>query len=209
MKAYMDRQAGSFWERLFSFGRGGTGLAGALFFLLAAAISSAGCGPSWTVVRSSGPPSALAGAGPITVAFDYSRLQVGDQPEQAYVQSKLAAEPDFPTKWQDLKTSYEQHVLAGLAETWPKGVTPAPPGAGVGLVVIPTSLTMGHYMVVYSTPTILSTTLDWVVGGQVAEEIAVTGNVQATGIMPSIFQHIPPIAALVGRSAGKYLASRK
>jgi len=178
------------------------------FCLVAVATMGAGCAPPWTVVRSSGPPSALASAGPITVAFDYSRLQIAGMNEQQFVESKVAKEADYPTKWQNLKNSFEESVITGLAGQWSKGVARGAPGAGVGLVVIPTSLSMGHYMVVAATPTTVSTTLDWVVGGQAVEEIAITDAQQATVFTPSVFQHITPIGSAVGQKAGRYLASR-
>jgi len=176
--------------------------------LVALATTAAGCAPPWTVVRSSGPPSALAAAGPVTVAFDYSRLQIAGMNEQQFVESKMAKEADYPQKWANLKQSFEESVITGMAGQWPKGVARGAPGQGVGVVVMPTSLSMGHYMVVAATPTKVSTTVDYVVGGQAVEEIAFSDAQQATVFTPSVFQHIPPIGSAVGQKAGRYLSSR-
>jgi hypothetical protein len=167
------------------------------------------CGGPWTVVKTSGSPSALANAGQVTVAFDYSKLQVGGMDEQAFVASKKEKEPNYEQDWAKLKASFEDSVLGGLGQTWTRGAVRGAPAGGVGLVVYPTSLQMGHYMVVASTDTAITTMLDWVVNGQVAEEISVTGATPATIVTPSVFQHVPTVGTRIGNLAGRYLGRRQ
>jgi len=154
-----------------------------LALLALVAAPAMACSPPWTVIKTSGPPSTLANAGPITVAFDQ--------------------------EWAKLKASFEDSVVGGLGQTWARGAVKGAPAAGVGLVVYPTSLSMGHYMVVASTATSVSTMLDWTVNGQVTEEIQVSGAQSATVYTPSVFQHIPPIGSHIGNLAGRYLGKRQ
>jgi hypothetical protein len=177
---------------------------GVALFLLAGA-----CSPGWKVVKTSS-PSALKGAGPVAVTFDYSKLIVGGMDERAFVESKKAKEPDYDATWAKLKGSFEESVLGGFGQRWPQGgVRAAAPGPGVGLVVYPTSLTMGHYMVVAATATSVSTSLSWTVNGQPVEEISVTGAETPTIYTPSVHQHIPGIGSYIGGKAGKYLSTRQ
>jgi len=118
-----------------------------LALLALVAAPAMACSPPWTVIKTSGPPSTLANAGPITVAFDYSKLQVGGMNEQAFVESKKQKEPNYDQEWAKLKASFEDSVVGGLGQTWARGAVKGAPAAGVGLVVYPTSLSMGHYMV--------------------------------------------------------------
>jgi hypothetical protein len=180
-----------------------------LLLLALAAAPLMACSPPWTVIKTSGPPSTLAKAGPITVAFDYSKLQVGGMNEQAFVESKKAEKADYEQDWVKLKASFEDSVLGGIGQSWTQGAARGTPGQGIGLVVYPTSMSMGHYMVIASTATSVSTMLDWTVNGQVTEEIQVTGAQQATIYTPSVFQHIPPIGSHIGNLAGRYLVKRQ
>jgi hypothetical protein len=180
-----------------------------LLLLALAAAPLMACSPPWTVVKTSGPPSTLANAGPVTVAFDYSKLQIGGMNEQAFVESKKAEKPDYEQDWAKLKGSFEDSVLSGMGQSWVKGVAKGTPGAGVGLVVYPTSLTMGKYIVIASTNTTITSMLDYTVNGQVTEEISVSGSVPATIVEPSVFQHVPSVGSHIGKLAGRYLGKRQ
>ena len=181
-------------------------------FVLASSVSAVvGCGghQPWRMVREAPPPSPLRGAGPVTVSFDYSKLIIGNQNEQDWVRSKTVQDADYPKKWADLKSSFETHFVNGFGQAWPRGATPAPAGGpGVHLVVTPTALNIGHYMVFASTPTVVATNVVYAADGRDAEEISTNATVFASVIEPSVFQHIPQVAATIGRYSGKFLASR-
>jgi hypothetical protein len=168
-----------------------------------------GCGPAWTVVRDTPPPSPLKGAGPISVSFDYSKLMIGGKNEQEWVQSKMAADPAYEKSWTDLKASFETNFLSGLGEAWAPGAQPGPPGPGVHLFVVPQSMTMGKYVVVAATATTVNTRLAFVVDGKDAGEIAITGAQSATIMTPSVHQHMPGVASYIGRTTGRFVASKK
>jgi hypothetical protein len=172
--------------------------------------SLVGCGGHpWRVVREAPPPSPLKGAGPVSVSFDYSKLLIGDKNETDWVQAKTAEDPGYPKKWSELKGSFETHFVDGFGQAWPKGAQPGPGGApGVHVVVTPASLSIGHYMVFAATATVVHTTVGFEVDGKIAEEIETTGAVGASIVEPSVFQHMPSVAASIGRNSGHFLASR-
>jgi hypothetical protein len=178
--------------------------------VLAGLISGAGCaGHPWQVVREAPPPSPLKGAGPVSVSFDYSKIIIGDKNETDWVNAKTAADPGYPKKWSDLKGSFETHFVNGFGQSWPKGAQPGPAGGpGVHVVVTPTSMSIGHYMVFAATATAVHTNVGYEVDGKIAEEIETAGAVGASVIEPSVFEHMPHVAATIGRNAGKFLASR-
>jgi hypothetical protein len=169
-----------------------------------------GCGHQpWKMVREAPPPSPLKGAGPVSVSFDYSKIQIANKSEAQWVQDKTAEDPQYPQKWSDLKASFETNFVTGLRAGWPAGAQAAPPGApGVHLVVSPTSLSIGHYMVFAATPTVVTTNIVYAVDGKDAEEISTNAERFASVIEPSVFQHVPAVAETLGRYSAKFLASR-
>ena len=176
--------------------------------LVLGAVTSVGCGTAWKVIRDGGSPSPLRGAGPMTVSFDYSKLVVGGKTEQAFVEEKKMKEPGYDKTWSDLKSSFETNFVTGLAGGYAPGVQAGPPGQGAHVVVFPTLLTMGKYMVVTSTATRVDANLAFAVNGQPADEIAVTGAESATLVSPSVFQHMPGVAGYLGKVSARFLASK-
>ena len=171
------------------------------------AVTLAGCGPTWMVVRDGGSPSPLRGAGPISVSFDYSRFSVEGRSEQEFVQGKLVKYPDYPTTWAELKQQLEVNFINGFAE-WPGGVGAGPPGPGVHAIVFPTALTIGHYMVVAATPTTIDANILFTVNGQPADEIAVTQSEPASAFRPTVFAHVPPIGVYLGQVTSRFVQSK-
>jgi len=183
-------------------------------FVLASSLSGlsalVGCGGHpWHVLHEAPPPSPLKGAGPVTVSFDYSHLIIDAKNEEQWVQAKTAEDPQYPKKWADLKGSLETHFTMGLAERWPKGAQLGPADApGVHVLVKPTTMRMGHYIVIGSTPTVVTIDVLYTVDGKDAEEISTNAERFASIIEPSVFQHIPQVAATLGRYNAKFLASK-
>jgi hypothetical protein len=177
--------------------------------LVLVAFASVGCGTAWKVVKDGGSPPPLKGAGPLTVSFDYSRLVVGGKSEQQFVQEKMEKEPDYQKSWGDLKLAFETNFVTGLANGYTSGVSIGPAGPqGAHVVVYPTLLTMGKYMVVAATATRVDANLAFMVNGQPADEIAVTGSQGATLVTPSVHQHMPGVASYMGKITSKFLASK-
>jgi hypothetical protein len=181
-----------------------------LFLTLALGVfTAAGCGTAWKVVRDGGSPSPLKGAGPLTVSFDYSKLIVGGKSEQAFVEEKMQKEPDYQKTWGELKSSFETNFVTGLAGGYSAGVQPGAPGPqGAHVVIFPTHLQMGKYMVVAATATRVDANCAFTVNGQPADEIAVSGSQGATLVTPSVHQHMPGVASYMGKVTSKFLASK-
>ena len=176
--------------------------------LVLGAVTSVGCGTAWKVIRDGGSPSPLKGAGPMTVSFDYSKLVVGGKTEQAFVEEKKMKEPGYDKTWSDLKSSFETNFVTGLAGGYSPGVQAGPPGQGAHVVVFPTLLTMGKYVVVAATSTRVDANLAFTVNGAPADEIIITSMEQATIVTPSVHQHIPGVASSIGKITSRFLASK-
>jgi hypothetical protein len=178
--------------------------------VLASLVSLGACGGHpWRIVHEAPPPSPLKGAGPVTVSFDYSKITIGGKSEAQWVQDKTTEDADYPKKWTELKGSLENHFIMGFAEGWKAGAQPGPAGApGVHVVVAPTSLGIGHYMVFAATPTVVTTNIVYAVDGKDAEEISTNAERFASVIEPSVFQHIPLVGATLGRYGAKFLTSK-
>ena len=117
-------------------------------------------------------------------------------------------EPGYEKTWSDSKGSFETNFVTGLAGGYTPGVVAGQPGQGAHVVVFPTLLTMGKYMVVTSTATRVDANLAFAVNGQPADEIAVTGMESATLLSPSVFQHMPGVAGYLGKVSSRFLASK-
>lgn len=182
----------------------------AILTLASGMASLAGCGaPAWKVVRDTPGTSQLRGAGPVTVSFDYSRLDIGGKSEQEWVESKLVEDPTYGQSWAKLKSSFESSFLSGFGQGWAPGAQLGPPGQqGVHLFVIPVSMTIGHYMVFVASATSVDAALDFTVNGQGAEEIEIRAAEWASIYKPSVFQHMPGVAGFIGENAGRFVASK-
>ncbi|HEY3444864.1 MAG TPA: hypothetical protein VGK67_00815 [Myxococcales bacterium] len=165
-----------------------------------------GCGPSWKVLRASGPPSALAAAKDVAVAYDYSQMQVEGRPEQEWVATKTAQEPNYPTTWTDLKAKFEGAVLEGLQKEYPSAHTAQVGVDSVVMVVQVQKFKMGKFIPFVLPPTVIEASLIWQVGGQPTDEISLVRQFPSSIYNPSVFTHIGPVGQAIGHAGGKYLA---
>ena len=181
-----------------------------ILFLASSVSALVGCGGHpWKVVHEAPPPSPLKGAGPVSISFDYSKIQIAQKNEAQWVQSKIPEDADYPKKWSELKASFENAFIMGFGRDWQPGAQAGPPGApGVHVIVFPTSLSIGHYMFVGSTPTVVTTNIVYAVNGTDAEEISTNANRFASVIEPSVFQHVPQVGETLGRYGARFLKSK-
>ncbi len=103
-----------------------------------AALSLTGCGPSWKVLRSNGPPSALATASDVAVAFDYSKMLVEGKTEPEWVAAKTAEDANYAATWADLNSKLEGAVLEGMQKEYPSAHTGANADSVVMVVQVET-----------------------------------------------------------------------
>jgi hypothetical protein len=179
--------------------------------LLAVAVAfTAGCSPGWRVMRVSGPPSALRGAGEVAVAFDYSMMSVEGRTENDWVAAKTAEDAQYPATWADLKGKFEAAVLFGLRDVYP-AAHPITAGGQTQVVVWVQvrAFQLGKYIPFVMPRTVVDAEVVYVAGGQPVEEISVLRQYPPSVVQPSVFQHIGPVGQSLGVAAGRYLNSRQ
>lgn len=175
--------------------------------LLVGLLSS--CGPPWKVVRVSGPPSALANASDVALAFDYSQMSVEGRPEADWVSAKTAEDAKYPDTWADLKGRFEEAVLTGLRSQYP-GAHSASAGQGdVVMVVQVRQFKLGKLIPFVLPPTVMDAELIFQVGGQATDEISLMRSYPSSLTSPSVFNHIGPVGQQFGAAGGKLIASKK
>lgn len=168
-----------------------------------------GCGPSWKVVRVSGPPSALTSVTDIAVAFDYSQMIVEGRNEKTWTDLKTAEDPKYPETWADLKGRFENAVLEGVRVQYP-GAHPVAAGQGQAVMVIrPQTFQLGKFIPFVMPPTVINSNIAFDVGGQITDEINITRSYPASVTQPSVFNHIGHVGQAIGRVGGAFLESRR
>ena len=186
-----------------------------LSLLLLTAIAGsmgAGCSVPWKVVKESGPPSALAGAGAVVVQFDYSPLRVEGLTQDEWVAKKKEKEADYDKTWTDLKARLESTYLAGFSDVWGAvgrlaDGAPKPENTIVVQVKV-NSLEMAHYIPFSSAQSQVTVNVVWDAKAP-DDEIMITGSDQPTLINVSIFQHIGHIGEYLGKVSAKFLQSKQ
>lgn len=181
------------------------------FPLLALAVLFVGCGPSWKVIRASGPPSALKDVNEVAIRFDYASMSVEGMNESEWVTQKSAEDVQYPNTWADLKGRLEAAVLEGLRDQVPLA-QPLGPSVAPGVAVLTVQVhgfRLGKFVPVVLPPTVVQAGLVWQVGGQVADEIFVERSFPSSILAPSVFNHIGPVGQRIGETAGRFLISKR
>lgn len=184
-------------------------LAGAL---AAAAVASGCASDAVTVLKSSGPPSALAGARRVAISFNYSRFRVGGVSEAEFIQRRTEIEePGFPARWRALKVAYERAFIEGFNAKWPPGsVIAFPSNDRVALVVVPSYIQLGRFTYVGTADrTSMAVAMGWLVRGAAVEEIQMMNWSSSSIFNASVVQHAGRLGRLMGEKAGRYLSSRQ
>ena len=142
-------------------------------------LTLAACGPQWTTIEQSGPPSKLRGVTAITVAFDFSELLVGDTPLESY----LAALPlSRRAELERVLRVMADGFLAELIVNLPISVTPAEGPAAEGEVRVTArfrAMELGQYRIDRRIDSQLVTDILWSIGGTPTDAIRTRTRVQA------------------------------
>jgi len=174
-----------------------------------------GCGVPWTVIRESGPPSALKGVEPIDVAFHYDETVVEGKPIDRWVADKTAEDPEYPITWADLLGRLESHYVRGLKDVAEATVSVAGErgdgGAseGVGLDVHVVSMELGKWIPFALPPTIVDVRMVWNVDGRATDEIGASARMSPSAIYASVFQHIGPVGQRLGRIGAEFYNAKQ
>jgi hypothetical protein len=171
-----------------------------------------GCSVPWKIVKESGPPSALTGAGAVAIQFDYSALLVEGMSQEAWVAQQKAKEPEYEKSWTDLKARLEEYYVQGFQDGWGTATRLAPGAAkpeGTILVLVKVNtLDMGHYIPFATSRSQVTVNVVWDANGP-EDEIMVTGTDTPTLINASIFQHVGHIGQYLGKVSAKYLSTKQ
>lgn len=162
-------------------------------------IACAACAPPWTVVRQSGPPSALRGAQSVGIYFDYSQVMIDGHPEQTFLANN--DDVDAQAKLQGVKDAFEAGVMEGALGSVPVQVGKQLQGADVAVTVRVDSLVRGKYAVIYRRDTEAHVSMLWTRGDALTDEIQTNAYAQASIQQPSIVQR----AQIAGREIGRIL----
>jgi len=179
-----------------------------LVTLVALALLSS-CGPPWTVIVQSGPPSALASVQQLTVAADRSQMMISQRPLQ---QELAARDPNEQQALLEAIATMESSFATGFASqggvpTLPATTAPLPNEARI--TVRWTYLDPGKYAFVYARDTRITTRVVFTIGATVVDEIEITRGVDANSRQGSIVERVTIGGEAVGRIAGKYLANAR
>ena len=169
---------------------------------------SIGCGPSFKVIRQSGPPSALSSIENVSVQFDYSKLYVGGESEAAWVKKKTEEDADYAKTWEDLKNRLEAAFVTsfrGAAGVGERGNLGDRTSAGeAALVVQVKEIAVGKYIPFYAPPTRANADAVFKVDGEATDGVVVGGASSHSLRRPSVFQHIEPVGSQMGNTAGRF-----
>ena len=169
-------------------------LALALALGWSAATTAAGCG-SWTVIKQSGPPSALTGITALQVGFDASEAMFGDQ---TLAEHRAAAGEASD----DLLPAMNRQLVRGFGEVAPE--VPVSEGdAQPQLVVKYLQLVAGRGGP-FGKPSILKARLLWSVSGAVTDEIEAEVMVTPSEYRPSAGKRLVMAAFDLGKVAAEY-----
>lgn len=171
-----------------------------------------GCGAPWKVVKVSGPPSALTGAGAVAIQFDYSTLLIEGMTQEAWVAQQKAEEPEYERSWNDLKARLEEHYVQGFQSGWGTATllapaTPKPKGTVLVLVKV-NKLQMRRYNPIVTSRSYVTVNVIWDAEGP-ADEIVITGSDTSTPINASIFQHVGHIGEYLGKVSAQFLSTKQ
>lgn len=187
-------------------------LSAKLTLMLSVLLVLGGCSVPWKVVKESGPPSALTGAGAVAIQFDYSALLVEGMSQDAWVEQQKAKEPNYEKSWTDLKARLEEYYVQGFQDGWGTATRLAPGAAkpeGTILVLVKVNtLDMGHYIPFATTRSQVTINVVWDAAGP-QDEIMVTGTDTPSLINASIFQHVGHIGQYLGKVSAKYLTTKQ
>jgi hypothetical protein len=168
-----------------------------------------GCGPAWKVIKVSGPPSALAGATDVAVAFDYSQMVVEGKPLADFMAAKTAEDAKYPETWANLTGKFEAAVLDGIKGSYPTAHPLTAGPAAVTMVVTPHTFKMGKFIPFVMPPTMIDASLVFQVNGQATDEISMMRSYPSSVTQPSVFNHIGYVGNQFGQAGARMLSSKK
>ncbi len=174
--------------------------------LLALALTTLACVP-YQIIAQSGPPSALAGATAMTLAYDYTQIAISDKrmSEQQWLETREKEE--HRTTYLETKESANQGVGEGLSSKISGvqfGVGVAPAGT-IQITVVYTEWEEGMYAGVVAWPSKITARVVFSKDGQVVDEIQIHVEEQASLYTPAPQQRLRTCGKRIGENAARYI----
>jgi hypothetical protein len=175
-----------------------------LLKILFVALVLGACTP-YTVLRSSGPPSALRGAQNMGLTFDFSQVMLGTETEADFVARKT------PEEIEDLE-QIKRGFAIGFRDELPRragGVgfagTAVKGNDIITLTVAPMYMRLGKYTFMYNEATELAIRCRWSKAGVVLDEIESRVRVDPGPLQPAQIDRARYGARLLARFCGQYI----
>lgn len=178
-----------------------------LLFVVALAFVALACVPHYTVISSSGPPSALAGVSAMAVQFDYAHVKISDKQmsEEQWLETR---EKDAHRKtYLETKDSANTGVIEGLQKGLP-GVQITPgqaPAGGLQVTVSYTEWEEGMYAAVVAWPSKATARVIFSRDGQTLDEIEIRTKEDASVFTPAPQQRLHTCGQRLGEYAAEYV----
>jgi hypothetical protein len=180
--------------------------------LLVLASCLVGCGPSWDVVRASGPPSALLDAEHFVVKTDYSGTLVLGEREDDYVMG--IEDPEEQDHWVKAKKFMDDGFLEWATKYAPQVRFEAAPEAdaksegakseGPEILVEYLTIQPGYYGF-FREEAIVTARISFLVGGIVTDRITMECDINSTKWNPTVVDRLANIGRQFGHGAAAYL----
>jgi len=165
---------------------------------------AAGCSQPWTVIRQSGPSPALLGAGPLTISWDISELELdGDSVEDAMASLSPTDRSRLDAALRDMRSTYMGELEAQLpVRVGAASGAPGPDEVRIHARVL--ELERGARGPVGGA-TELVMQVDWLAGGEVVDAIRIERAEPPTMQRPTVAERMRLLAAEAAQiTAGFY-----
>ncbi|WP_106088581.1 hypothetical protein [Enhygromyxa salina] len=177
-----------------------------LVLVLGLAMGAMACVP-WTVITSSGPPSALVGVTAMSIQYDYSNIRISDKglSEEEWLASR--EKDEHRATYLETKDSANIGIIEGLTKNLPNvQIVPgqAQPGA-IQITVSYTAWEEGMYAGVVAWPSKITARIIFSRDGQTLDEISVNTAEDASLFTPAPQQRLHTCGQRLGQFAAQYV----
>ncbi len=176
--------------------------------LVAFALFTTACAAHYTVIKQSGPPSALLGVQAIAVQYDYSQIRIGNtdrMTEEQWLSSRK--QESHRQTYLDTKNSANIGVVEGLTKNLNQVVV-SEGQAGPGQIQVTVTYLEweeGLYAAVIAWPSWIKARIIFSLDGQVVDEIEIQVSQDATLTTPAPTQRIHTCGQRIGTYAAEFV----
>ncbi|HJL18217.1 MAG TPA: hypothetical protein RMH99_21315 [Sandaracinaceae bacterium LLY-WYZ-13_1] len=175
---------------------------------LASLVLLAGCGQPWEVIVQSGPPAALRGAGPLTLSWDTSELELDEDPlDEAFSEMSPAARREVERSLSDMRSTFAGELGGQLpVRVAMASGTPDPSETRIHARLL--ELERGARGPVGGR-TRLVMRIDWIVGGEVVDAIRVERSEPPSVQRPTVPQRLHLLSAEAAQITARFFEAEQ